>query len=42
MLKTIEDELFGVRVKQDIIVASLCKYIQEWLKGALEAIANPP
>jgi uncharacterized protein Yka (UPF0111/DUF47 family) len=41
-LKTIEDELFKVRVKQDIIVASLHEYIQEWLKGVLEVIANPP
>ena len=41
-LKTIEDELFGVRFKQDIIVVSLREYTQEWLKCALEAIANPP
>ena len=37
----IEDELFKVRVKQDIIIAPLREYIQEWLKGALEEIANP-
>ena len=28
MLNTIDDTVFEVRVKQDIIVASLCKYIQ--------------
>ena len=42
MLNTIEYELFRVRVKQYIIVAILCEYIKDWLKGALEVIANPP
>ena len=40
MLKGIEDKLFGVRVKWDIVIASLHDYIQEWINGALEAIVN--
>jgi hypothetical protein len=31
-----------VKVKQDIIVAPLREYIQEWLNGALKEITNPP
>ena len=42
MLNTIEYELFRVRVKQYIIVVTLREYIQESIKGALEAMANPP
>jgi hypothetical protein len=41
-MKTIEDEFFEVRVKKYIVVAPLCEYIQERLKGLLEAIAIPP
>jgi hypothetical protein len=35
MLKGIEGELFGLTVKHDIIIATLCDYIQEWIKGTL-------
>jgi hypothetical protein len=42
MLKTIEDEVFVVRVKKYITIVSLREYIQEWIKGSLEAISNPP
>jgi hypothetical protein len=41
-LKAIEYELFGARVKHDITVALLHMYIQEWIKGVLDAIVNPP
>jgi len=41
-LRNIKVELFKVREKQYIIVASLHKYIQEWLKGALGVTNNPP
>jgi hypothetical protein len=41
-LKSIEDELFRIKVKQDITVVLLCEYIQEWLNGVLKAIVNPP
>jgi hypothetical protein len=39
--KAVEDGLFVLRVKQDIIVALLQDYIEEWLKGALEEITSP-
>jgi hypothetical protein len=41
-LKRIEDDLFRIKVKQEITMAPLCEYIQEWLSGALKAIINPP
>jgi len=41
-LKGIEYDFFGARVKHDITVALLHMYIQEWIKGVLEAIVNPP
>jgi len=41
-LKSIEDDFIMVRVKQDITIVPLCEYIQESIKGALEAITNPP
>jgi len=41
MLRRIEEELFRIKVKQDIIVASLQEYIQEWLNSVLKEIVNP-
>lgn len=40
-LKGIEDKLFAFRVKHDITIVLLWEYIEEWLKGALEAIISP-
>jgi hypothetical protein len=37
----IEDEIFMIRVKQDIIVVLMKDYIDEWLKKQLVEIVNP-
>jgi hypothetical protein len=40
-LKRTEDELFRIKVKQDLTMALLHEYIQEWINDALKAIVNP-
>lgn len=32
----IEEEIFDLRVKQDIMVTPMKKYIEEWLKKSLQ------
>jgi hypothetical protein len=39
--KEIEEEIFSLRVKQDIIVPPMKEYIEEWLKKSLAQIVNP-
>jgi hypothetical protein len=37
-----ENELFKIKVKQEVIVAPLRQYIEEWLKKALIKIIESP
>jgi hypothetical protein len=39
--KTIEDELFSLRVKQNITISPLKDYIENWIKDVLNAITPP-
>jgi len=41
-LREIENELFNVKLKQDVIVAPLRDYIQEWLNNSIDKIYEIP
>jgi hypothetical protein len=38
----IENELFNIKVKQEVIVSSLNNYIQEWLNNSIAKIYDIP
>jgi hypothetical protein len=39
--KEIEEDIFSLRVKQDITIPPMKEYIDEWLKKLLQQIINP-
>jgi hypothetical protein len=41
-LREIEKELFNIKVKQEVIVAPLRDYIQEWLNNSIAKISEIP
>jgi hypothetical protein len=40
-LKDIEDELFDLKIKHELMVSPMREYIEQWLRNALVRITNP-
>jgi len=41
LFKEIEEDIFSLRVKQDIIVPPMKEYNNEWIKKSLQQIIDP-